>query len=577
VTAAFLATNLACGSSDDGSEDATTGGDTTGTEAGTTGTDTGGDGDAGGDGDTGDGDSGTTGGDGDAAYCEALGYEVVAFQEGGSNEWGGVAGDFTVNTTFGSFTLSEAWTGCDTYVIVHDTGDLDATQLRNSAGPDFFQNSAPNVHYLFVSDDADPVAGAEAWQGSIGNALAGLDADGIAYWMDRVHFVTDAPTSIEGSLGAFLQANPNTRGIGIDRAQTWDALGSHHAVSGGFVPHLGVFGYPSRWYNWRWAQDQYLADTEGVTVVPMIDGVEFAPDCVVGEDCFDTQNGPFSNSNNNQVWTSSFPSADEMAAFDKMEIVVSATCGPDNYSDCGHWDYEAMIDLCSDDQCSEVLGEVGRWITPYSRPGRRAWIIEASPLLGLVRDGGDQFFRFSMIWNMNPSVWDIHFRLSNSGGPKATETLMAWRANAGFNADYNANFDTFNFTPPAGTTRVELVSIISGHGQDTGNCAEWCNHSHDFTVNGTTTHNRSFAGDVVNWRCAEAVDEGVVPGQYGNWTPGRAGWCPGQPVQPWVVDITDDVNIGEMNTLDYNGTFNGGEPSAHGRIRIGTYVVYYND
>ena len=106
-----------------------------------------------------------------------------------------------------------------------------------------------------------------------------------------------------------------SRGFGIDRAQTWDALGSHHAVTSTFVPHLGVFGYPSRWYNWRYDLDNYLANTDGVTVVPMIDNVEFAPDCVVGEDCFDTQNGPFSNSNNNQTWPADFPDAATMANF----------------------------------------------------------------------------------------------------------------------------------------------------------------------------------------------------------------------------------------------------------------------
>jgi len=315
-----------------------------------------------------------------------------------------------------------------------------------------------------------------------------------------------------------------------------------------------------------------------VTEVAVIDQQEFTPDCLVGEPCFDTQNGPFSNSNNNRVWTASFPPATEMANFDTLELVVSATCGPDNYSDCGHWDYEAFIDLCDNDMCDNVLGQVARWITPYSRPGTRTWVLDASSYLGYLQAGGDQFFRFSMVWNMNPSTWDVRFRLRDAGeATRPTETVLVHNANRGFNDTYNDGFTPLTFTPPAGTTKVEIATIISGHGQATGNCAEWCNHQHEFTVNGTGTHMRQFSGEAgLTHGCAEMVDEGVVPGQWGNWTPGRAGWCPGLPVQPWVMDITDDVQIGMENTLEYRGLYANQPPTGdRGRIRINTVLVYH--
>ena len=34
------------------------------------------------------------------------------------------------------------------------------------------------------------------------------------------------------------------------------------------------------------------------------------------------------------------------------------------------------------------------------------------------------------------------------------------------------------------------------------------------------------------------VHLGVVPNQYGTWPYGRAGWCPGQQVEWWEVDVT---------------------------------------
>ena len=41
--------------------------------------------------------------------------------------------------------------------------------------------------------------------------------------------------------------------------------------------------------------------------------------------------------------------------------------------------------------------------------------------------------------------------------------------------------------------------------------------------------------------CAEEVDTGVVPNEYGTWLYGRDGWCNGREVAPWVVDVTADL------------------------------------
>ena len=46
--------------------------------------------------------------------------------------WGEVAGDFTVETTFGTWNLAEHFSGCDSYVFIHHTGDGTSESLRNS-------------------------------------------------------------------------------------------------------------------------------------------------------------------------------------------------------------------------------------------------------------------------------------------------------------------------------------------------------------------------------------------------------------------------------------------------------------
>ncbi|MFV8756760.1 peptide-N-glycosidase F-related protein [Nannocystaceae bacterium ST9] len=512
-------------------------------------------------------------GDDPSQSCVELDLPIEPLREGTGSEWGEVAGDFTVETTFGTWTLSENFSGCDSYVFVQHVGDSTSDSLRNSFGVELFERSGPNVHYFFLSTDADPMAGALAWQTKIGQALAPLDDAQTDYWSQRVHFVTSAA----GSVAEFLAAHPNLRALAIDRFQQWDDPGSTSDTGGGSFAQSGpVLGYVSRWYDFRHAQELALAEPQDVTEVAILDAVEFAPDCLEGSDCFDTQNGPFSNSNNYAIWPAEFPAAATMAGFDRMEVVVTSQCGPDSYADCGHWDYEAFVHLCADAECMGEKWEVLRWITPYSRPGTTKWVFEASPLLGLLAAGGTQHFQFGMRWNMNPATWDMKVRMWDSGSGAASKTVLpAFVGNDGFNDTYN-DWPSFEFTPPPSTGRVELVALISGHGQDEGNCAEWCNHQHEFTVNGGTPHLREFPGQVGDQGCAAKVDEGVVPGQWGNWTPGRAGWCPGLPVQPWVVDITDEVQLGQLNTLDYRGLYAGAPVSGNkGRILLSSYVVYY--
>ena len=48
------------------------------------------------------------------------------------------------------------------------------------------------------------------------------------------------------------------------------------------------------------------------------------------------------------------------------------------------------------------------------------------------------------------------------------------------------------------------------------------------------------------------IVQGVIPNQGGTWGYGRAGWCPGMDVAPYITDITDAVNLGEENVIDYS-------------------------
>lgn len=60
------------------------------------------------------------------------------------------------------------------------------------------------------------------------------------------------------------------------------------------------------------------------------------------------------------------------------------------------------------------------------------------------------------------------------------------------------------------------------------------------------------------------------------WYYGRGGWCPGQDVAPWVVDVTADVTPGQANTLSYRTEFNGAPVNANlGNIVLSSWLVVW--
>ena len=123
--------------------------------------------------------------------------------------------------------------------------------------------------------------------------------------------------------------------------------------------------------------------------------------------------------------------------------------------------------------------------------------------------------------------------------------------------------------------KVELVVILSGHGQaGQTNCSEWCDHRHQFAVNGNDLDEIRHQGNVGSTAgCGPAAAQGVPPGQFGNWAPERAYWCPGLPVEHMRIDITDRVNLGQANQMSYSANYRGGAPGG-GNIDLSAYVVW---
>lgn len=497
--------------------------------------------------------------------CEELGLPRAAMLDGTGAGFDDVAGDFTVQTLDGPWSLRDHWTGCESYVFI-DYADNEYGNGLFATYPDaLFLNGPRNVHYFFASYEtsADAIrarmtAMRELLEESFG--FYELGEDERAFWRARFHFVVEPLQETTGSVGDLIRSQPIVHHtLGITREQRFDPPGSLFQVGRtGFTPDMGMGAYAGHYYNYLAELSARLAAETDTTVVTLMDEVD------VTARTLDR--------------TATLPDASTMADFDTMEVDVEIHCRLDP-AGCSEWDRIANVFVCADETCSETR-EIARWITPYSRPGRTRWVWDASPFLGLIREGGARTFRIvtGPDWE-EPTPADVRvaLRLSRreAAAPLASGVELAFTGGA-FDATYNTSHPPFRFTPPAGTTRVELVTILTGHGQTAGdNCAEWCNHEHAFTVNGAAPHRIDFpdeAGQALG--CAERAIEGVVPGQWGNWAPSRAAWCPGLPVQAQRFDITSELDLAAENELGYGGSFAGGEPRG-GDIALSAYVVYY--
>ena len=148
-----------------------------------------------------------------------------------------------------------------------------------------------------------------------------------------------------------------------------------------------------------------------------------------------------------------------------------------------------------------------------------------------------------------------------------------------FDQEYNKKYLPISFILPNETSRVRLVATITGHGRDNNNCAELCVTSHNFVINGIYKVTRIFKDASTAFGCADHVKDGVIPNEYGRWMYGRGGWCDGQEVTPWMVDVTEQVKFGSAsNSIRYFGLYNGKDPNPSknpGNIIMYSYLVFY--
>ncbi len=468
------------------------------------------------------------------------------------------AGPFKVATLDGPFDFQKQWSGGqDSYLFLFYHPDYEySTTLWNSSIKDLLKASPPNVHYFFLSYTNTPLADAEALKIRVDAALTELGAT--EAWSGRLHLVTVIPQTLVNWLGDFVKSK-GYFAFGIDRFQRVREAGLLANVTGSGAGEMKFLAHEAIYFNFEWEREQVLNASDD-TVIPLFEAQEFANDGFV------------------EV---TLPAASEMATFDTLSFDLTLGC-KDNLDDlCGEWDYLVNLYLCTAENPDVCNIEIGRWITAYHRGGR--WITEASPVLAFLKEGGKHRFRLNV--SGNTYVTSLALRMSNKGkGMRPVAWFPLWTGGE-FNLTYNPSKLPMVQDVPDTTKRAEIFALITGHGfgNDTANCAEFCNHTHHFGVNGTEYTKTHPQAGLPTW-CQMMVKDGVLPNQYGTWPFGRGGWCPGWDVKPFVADVTSSIIKGGPNTLTYKALYYGNdfspkppaEPSGFpGRIDATTYLVLW--
>ena len=242
------------------------------------------------------------------------------------------------------------------------------------------------------------------------------------------------------------------------------------------------------------------------------------------------------------------PAAAAGAPWTRLEVDFALGCPTPWETSCAIWDRQQQVLVCcsntTDPTCGGANFELARAITPFRR-GLGRWVTDVSPLLPLIfgeQTGGGGgaavaapaqclFTAATDAWAM---PWTVTLNLRLSAEPPAPPArrprLVAplWNTGAGGNggANWGATFDQHynngvNFPPrsvaiPSWATRATLYSVITGHGSDNFNCAEFCVTTHEITVGGAV-HSETFDNAGTDEGCAYETLNGALPNEHGTW------------------------------------------------------------
>ncbi|EDV28324.1 uncharacterized protein TRIADDRAFT_37261 [Trichoplax adhaerens] len=265
--------------------------------------------------------------------------------------------------------------------------------------------------------------------------------------------------------------------------------------------------------------------------------------------------------------------------YQDVQLDMALSCRGKRDEECPPWDHTVQLYVCCSNATSHCQQELGRWITSFRRRIGH-WLTPVTPLLPLLSSSSCNFTMKTVPW-AQPWFTTLKLRFSHKinttvakkkGTPLKPQKLIPLFRGGTFDKNYNKKYKPIHFNMTSKTKKVKLVAVITGHGSDNNNCAEFCVTSHHFMVNEKHANVRTFSNAGNSLGCAERVLQGVTPNEHGTWLYGRDGWCDGQEIKPWIVDITNQLSTKSVNTITYHGYYNHTDP--HPTSKPGYIIMY---
>ena len=432
------------------------------------------------------------------------------------------------------------WTGNDSYILIqYDPSVNYSTALwASNTKEELLDNSPMNVHYFFISNRSQYETDIQYIKEGFDEITSTLSDEMQQHWKNHLHFVNARVSEMDNWLDDALSGK---YAISIDcfqRIREVGYLGNPASFTGTYMSYLAheahYFNYELEVFN--------TSNESSFDEITILDEAHYT--------------GGWASTISQVV---ELPSNEILNSYNQLEVELLRGC-PDsdmNYSDqgCDEYDRIAHLYLCEEDGTGCL--EIARWITPFGRQPHH--LTDITPFISSLRPGGMKLFKFQESGWPN-SLITLKLRLHNgipdNGSP--TDIIPIWNGTVQFNPSYDDNRPPEVFTIPENAEKVEFVAYLTGHGWGSAgcfNCCEFCNSKHIFSVNGGVYE---FYRDHPNASSSnycmqpETIAQGVIPNQGGTWGYGRAGWCPGMDVHPYITDITDFVNFGEENVIDYS-------------------------
>ena len=239
------------------------------------------------------------------------------------------------------------------------------------------------------------------------------------------------------------------------------------------------------------------------------------------------------------------------------EILMYYKIGcPEAPNDCDPWDRLGHLRVLVEDSTRTTTAyEIARIVTPYditggSRPGTCTWVFDVSAYESLLHDTVT-LRNYIESWIGGDDGWLVTITFAFIAGVSELEAYKVenlWTHDRLVYGDperpIEDHLQPIELAIDAEAIRVLFRAIVTGHGQgNTHNAAEFSYKWHGIDVGGDWAEHYLWRSDCADNTCSP---------QGGTWQYNRAGWCPGDGVTPWDVDVTASVAPGEAAVFNYD-------------------------